>query len=241
MGFFSGILGGSPSVSTPATGFYSQSPVYQGLYNRSLRDAANILTPGANGQVNSALFQAPAANSFETAAQNQIQQGVTPTAASLASNIAMQTNPYDSSVINLINNQAAGQNSLVNQAATQAGQQGSNRSFLGTSDVEQNRLNNIGSFQQSEYNTALQNALTTIPGLQQQDINNNLNQGALQRGIDTQNQMAPYSALQALQGYITGTPTSFGNAGYAAQSGIGGSSASLGGILKTAGTLASFF
>ncbi len=47
-------------------------------------------------------------------------------------------------------------NSLVNQAATRAGQQGSNRSFLGTSDVEQNRLNNIGQFRQSQYNNAVQ-------------------------------------------------------------------------------------
>lgn len=243
MGFFSGILGNTPSQSTPATGFYSQSPQYQSLYNNTTNAANSTLFN--KGQLNTAMFAPVAQNQFETNAQNEINQGVAPTAQSLQSDISMLTNPFDSSVIDGINKQATGQNSLVNQAATQAGQQGSNRSFLGTSDVEQNRLNSIGQFQQSQYNNAVNQALGPLANLRQQDISNNANEGAQQRAIATQAQQAPLTALQAAQAALKGTPTSFSNFGQAATNNIGGGY-SLNGFLnspavKGASTIASFF
>lgn len=230
MGFFSGILGDTPSQSTPATGYYSQPAPYQNLYAGTVENAKSLLLP--NGQLNSSLFSAPQTNQFENNAQNLISQGVAPNAQSLQSDISMLTNPFDSSVIDSINKQSQGANSLVNQAATQAGQQGSNRSFLGTSDVEQNRLNSIGQFQQSQYNNAINQALGPLAGLRQQDISNNAAEGATQRGIDTQNQQAPLSALQAAYTALNGTPTGFNNFGNQATSGIGGGF-TLGGLLNS--------
>jgi hypothetical protein len=234
MGFFSGLFS-TPSISTPASGFYSNTPGYQSLYNHTVNNANSTLYP--NGQLNTAMFQPVANNQFENNAQGMISQGVTPTAQSLQSDISMLTNPYDSSVIDGINKQATGQNSLVNQAATLAGQQGSNRSFLGTSDVEQNRLNSIGQFQQSQYNNAINQALGPLAGLRQQDISNNLAEGQQQRGIDTQSQQAPYNALLAALGVLQGTPQSQGQQ---AASGLGGG-VNAGSILNTVGTLAGIF
>jgi len=237
MGFFSGLLGDTPSVNVPASGFYAQPSAYQNLYKNTVGAANNTLF-NPNRTLNTNLFTAAPTNQFETNAQNLISQGVTPTAQSLQSDISMLTNPFDESVIGGINREATGQNSLVNQAATLAGQQGSNRSFLGTSDVEQNRLNNIGQFKQSQYNTAINQALGPLANLRQQDITNNAAEGQTIRGIDTQNQQAPLAALQAALAALTGTPTSFGNFGTQAAQ-VGGSGPTLGGVLNTAGTVAS--
>lgn len=234
MGFFSSLVS-SPKVKTPASGFYAQPQAYQSLYNNTLSGANGALFN--NGQFNTDMFSAAPQNQFETAAQGMIQQGVTPTAQSLQSDISMLTNPFDDSVINGINREATGQNSLVNQAATLAGQQGSNRSFLGTSDVEQNRLNNIGMFKQSQYNNAVNQSLGQLSGLRQQDIQNNQLQGEYQRGLDTQNQQAPLAALQAALSALGG----LGTLGVGNQKSSSGGGLDAGRILNTAGTIAGFF
>lgn len=233
MGFFSGLLGGQ-TQTIPATGFYSQPKQYQNLYNNVSSATNSTLFP--NGQLNTGMFQPVAQNPFEQSAGNMIQRGIAPTPQSLQSDISMLTNPFDESVIGGINREAAGQNSLVNQAATLAGQQGSNRSFLGTSDVEQNRLNNIGQFKQSQYNNAINQALGPLAGLRQKDISNNEYQGALQRGIDTQGQQAPLAALQAALSSLKGIPTEFGNFGTKQQTVSSGGG--LGGILGALAPLA---
>lgn len=234
MGFFSGLVS-SPKVNTPASGLYAQPKPYQNLYNNTANAANSALFP--NGQLNTGMFQPAPTNQFETNAQNMITRGVTPTPESFQSDLSMLQNPFDEYVINELNRQSQGQNSLVNQNASMLGQQGSNRQFLGSSDVEQNRLNNIGMFRQSQYNNAVNQALGLLAGLRQQDIGNNMLEGQNQRDIAMQGQQAPLAALQAALAALGGLP---GIAkGNAASSSGGGLNA--GSILNTAGTIAGFF
>lgn len=210
MGFFDSLTG-AQKTTIPASGYYSTPPGYQSLYAGLLGQAQNTILPG--GQLNSQMFTPLPQTQDETNAFNQARQGLAPTQESLQKDVQMQMNPFDDYVINDINRQSQGQNSLVNQAATQAGQQGSNRSFLGSSDVEQNRLNSIGQFRQGQYNTAVNNALGPIANLRQQDIQNQLGIGSFQRGLDSATNQAPFAALQAGQDVLNGFPTKFGNFG----------------------------
>lgn len=229
-----GLLGGQ-KTRIPASGFYAMPQDYQNFYKKLLDSGNSVLFPG--GQLNSEMFAPMAQTADETAAFDRIRSGLAPTEASLRSDIAMQMNPFDDYVINDINRQAAGENSLVNQYSSLANQQGSNRSFLGTSDVEQNRLNEIGKFRQGQYNTAVQNALGPMAQLKQADIENLLGIGTFQRGLDSATRQAPLSALQAGQGILNGFPTQFGQFGgpeTTVKTGGG-----LGGILGGLGSLGS--
>lgn len=236
MGFF-----GGSKTKIPASGYYSQPKAYQDLYTNVLGQAKGLT---ANANVDA--FTPLGVTADEQAAFDMLRQGFAPTAESLASDISMFTNPYDEYVINGINREATGQNSLVNQAATQAGQQGSNRSFLATSDVEQNRLNNIGQFRQNNYNTAVQNVLGPLANLRQGDANNLLGIGGFERGLDAQTKQAPYAAMTANLGVLNGIPTQFGNFGTPAQTvktggGLGGIMSgigNIGGLLQGAGGVA---
>ena len=193
-----GSLFKKPKVSTPASGFYSQPQGYQDLYGSILKNAnAGI------GGINTAMFD-PAQGQTAGAFQS-LMQGFTPTADSLSSDIGMlMGNPYNESVINQINRQATGENSLVNQAANRAGQMNSNRSFLATSDVEQNRLNNIGQFYQGQYNTALDQVLNKLVPQRAQDA-------ATALTVGQQSTQAPLQALMSQLGLLQGVPTSFGS------------------------------
>jgi len=210
MGFFSSLTG-AQKTKVPASGYYAMPQEYQDLYSGLLKGANSTLLPG--GQLNSAMFTPMAQTEDESRAFDMARTGFAPTEESLRSDIAMQMNPYDDYVIQGMNREATGQNSLVNQYATRAGQQGSNRSFLGTSDVEQNRLNSIGQFRQGQYNTAVQNALGPIAGLKQQDMNNLLGIGDFQRNLDMQTKQAPYTALMAGTTALGSFPSQFGNFG----------------------------
>jgi len=206
MGFFDSLTG-KQKTKVPASGFYSQPQAYQDLYNSALGQANSVLP-----QLSADAFTPLAQTADETQAFDLARQGLG-TEQNFNKNISMLMNPYDEYVINDLNRQAQGNNSLVNQAATQAGQQGSNRSFLGTSDVEQNRLNSIGQFRQSQYNNAVNQALGPLAGLQQQDISNLLGIGTFQRGLDYETNMAPLNSANAQLGLLNSVPTSFGNFG----------------------------
>lgn len=221
----------STKTTIPASGFYALPTAYKQSYGDIL-GKINTLT----GQNNSSAFTPMAQTSDETTAFNRIRQGLTPTTESLQADISMLTNPFDSYVIDEMNRQAAGKNSLVNQNASRAGQIGSNRSFLGTSDIEQNRLNNIGQFKQSQYNNAIQTALGQLAGLKQQDISNLMGVGSFQRGLDSATKQAPYAEASADQGLLNGVQTSFGNFGSPAQTIKSGGG--LGGILKAVAPMA---
>jgi len=220
---------GSSKTKVPGTGFYAMPQQYQDLWNNVLKQ-----TKGVAGSLNTDAFTPLPQTEEETRAIGSINAGLG-TPETFNKNIEMLMNPFDEYVVNDINRQSMGQNSLVNQAGQQAGQMGSNRNFLNTSDVEQNRLNNIGVLRQGQYNTAVSNALGPLAGLQQQDITNLLGVGGFQRDLDSRTNQAPYTALAANQGALSGIPTQFGNFGsapYTMKSGGG-----LGGIMGGLGSL----
>lgn len=203
MGFF------SKKTVTPASGFYAMPGSYQSAYNNTLSSANNILFK--NGQIDPSMFTA------EGAGYNALMGGMAPTQESINSDIAMQQNPYDQYVIDAINREAQGANSIMNANQARAGQFGSNRGLLGANNIDLTRLGQIGQFKQQGFNTAMQNALTTLPGMRQTDAMNNMN-------LTMQNKQAPYTALQAAQGLLGGMPTQFGQFGtpqYTTKSGFG--------------------
>lgn len=233
MGFLSGLTGGQ-KTKIPSSGFYAMPSQYQGLYNTLLGQANNLY--GDNAAAAQAFTPTPI-NAGERTALDNLYAGFAPTEDSIRRDTQMFMNPYNDYVINDINREAQGQNSLVNQAATRAGQQGSNRSFLGTSDVEQQRLNSIGQFRQGQYNTALNAVLNNLIPQRQQDASNAMTAGSFERGIDMGTKQAPYAALTAGQQSLAGFPTSFGNFGTQEQTIKTGGG--LGGLLGTVGSIAS--
>ncbi len=206
MGFF-----GGSKTTIPATGYYAQPKAYQNLYSDLLGQAGNLY--GGDGSQAAAAFTPQGINAGEQSALDKMYAGFTPTQDSLNTDVNMLMNPFDESVIGSINRESRGQNSLVNQLATQAGQQGSNRSFLGTSDVEQNRLNNIGNFRQSQYNTALSQVLNNLVPNRRADASGALDAGNFERQLDLQTKQAPYSALNAGYNTFNSIPTEFGSFG----------------------------
>lgn len=238
IGKISGMLGGAETASSKGSsqsGFALLPPELQKAFTQYGKQVTGLF--GNQGQANQ-MFTPMPQTADETAAFGMARQGLAPTEESLRNDISMFMNPYDDFVTNEINRQATGQNSLVNQAATMAGQQGSNRSFLGTSDVEQNRLNNIGLFRQQQYQSAIDNVLGPLAGLRQQDISNLLGIGQFQRGLDTATRQAPYSALSAYGGLLGAIPQSGGSVQSQSMTQQGQSSG-LGGILGTIGSVGS--
>lgn len=232
MGLFS-----SKKQTVPATGFYSQPAAYQQLYNSVLGNT-NSLLPGITPE----MFQSAPLSEGGQAGLNALYGGFTPDANQIKSDVAMLQNPFDENVIGTINREATGQNSLVNQFASRAGQQGSNRSFLGSSDVEQNRLNNIGNFKQSQYNNAINASLGALTNSRRADALGAYDAGNMERGIATQDQMAPLNAIMAQQNALSGVPTQFGNFGNQAYTiktggGLGGLLGGLGAVTGGLGQL----
>lgn len=209
MGFLSGLTkmltGGSDSSSQGTSGFGLLPPEIQGAY-KSYGTQVNKLIPNAL-----TAYTPMGQTAGETQAYNAINQGFTPTQQSLNSDINMQMNPFDSSVIDTINRQGQGDYSILKQNATQAGQFGSNRQSLGANDIDLSRLQQIGTFKQGEFNTALQNALTTLPGLRQQDAQAQLAAGGNQRQLGIQQASAPITGLQQIGAALGILPTSGGS------------------------------
>jgi hypothetical protein len=200
-------LFGNPKVKTQASGFFSMPKPYQDLYNSVIGNMNTGL-----GGISDEMFdpsQGQTAGAF-----GQLMQGFTPTTETLGQDINMLMNPFNDSVIGLMNREAQGQNSVLNQALNRSGQMGSNRAILGASDIEQNRQNNIGSMQQGQYNNALSQILNNLVPQRQSDA-----MGAL--GVGMQANQAPLQALLAQGGLLGGLPTSFGTQGQAQSSGGG--------------------
>ncbi len=204
-----GLFSSSKTVTVPATGYYAQPKNYRDLHENLRNSALNIFYP--DGTINSEMFTPLAKTADETQAFERMRTGLTPTAQTLGSDISMLMNPYDEYVVNDLNNQSRGDYSLARQYAGSVGQMGSNRDMLGASDVEQNRLNSIGTFRQSQYNQALDSVFNNLIPQRQNDINNLLGMGGFDRTLDTQTKQAPYNALTAgldtiPSMYIEGTP-----------------------------------
>ena len=227
----------SSKTKIPATGFYALPKQYQDLYLGLLGQASDTLLPG--GELNTAMFTPLPQTADEARAAEMIRAGLAPTQESLRSDVSMLMNPYNEFVIDDLNRQAQGQNSILNQALSRTGQMGSNRSILGASDIEQQRLGQIGQFRQGQYNQAVNTALGQLANLRQGDISNLMNLGGFERGLDTATRQAPLSALTAGQQALGGFKTEFGNFGAPERTvktggGLGGALGAIGSIAGTA-------
>lgn len=236
--------GGGKSSSSSASGYSALPPELLAAFNKLGLNVEKFTNPDNPGVVDR--FTPMQQTADETAAFDRFRQGFAPTQQSLQSDIAMQQNPYDQSVIEGINREAQGQGSILNQATTRAGQLGSNRGMLGANDIDLSRLQQIGQFKQSQFNNNLNNALTVIPGLRQQDAANQLGIGSFQRGLDYQTRQAPITALQTGVGMINpftagGTQSSTSSQGGSGMLGGLGSLASGAGALGKAYSAGSLF
>ena len=208
MGFFSSIFGGSSGSSSSSTGGFNDLPAeISGAYTGYGQQIQNLL----NGGNLTNMYKPLAQTAGETKAYGAIDQGFTPTAQSIQSDVAMQQNPYDQYVIDEINRQSGGDYSILKQSLNEAGQMGSNRQNLGANDIDLSRLNQIGTFKQQGYNTALQNALTTLPGARQQDAQGQLGAAANQRALAGEESQAPLVALQQVAAALGILPTAEGS------------------------------
>lgn len=189
MGFLSGLTGGQ-KTTTPATGYYSLPADLKGQYTTAYNAIPGATTP--------AQFTPPPFNPDQLAAFGMARNIANPTAGGISSMISPFMNPYDEAVQNNINRDAMSQNSLVTQQGQQVGQMGSNRNFLASSDVEQNRLNNSNIFRQAQYNKALDTAL----GQQQTGFAALSGIGDQQQQQEWGVQQAPFNALSAQFGLL---------------------------------------
>lgn len=250
MGFFSGLTGmlggGGKQSSTSSASGYNTMPEFAQQQLADLYGGIRMLASpygnnqGGGIQANIDRYTPLAQTADETAAFDAIRKGFTPTAQSIQSDIALQMNPFNDSVISEINRQANGQNSILKQTLDQSGQFGSNRSILGANDVDLSRTNQIGGFLQSQFNQSLQNALTTLPGARAQDAAGLLGIGEFQRGLDMNTKQAPITALQTIANLIQGTGATVNNQTESRSTSEGGGLLStLGGAGKAASGLSS--
>jgi hypothetical protein len=220
MGFFKdlgGILGGG-SESESQSGFGLLPGSIKKAFTGYAGDVTDVFGDGAAD----ARFTPMGQTQYETGALEQIGRGITPTAESLSSDIAMQMNPYDQYVIDAINREAQGDYSILKQAAGEAGQMGSNRQMLGASDIDTQRLGQIGQFKQGQYNKALDNALNQLTQSRAQDVGLGFTAGDFLRGLDMQTQQAPISALQSYGQLLGALPQTGGSTSTSSQhAGIG--------------------
>ncbi len=211
MGFLSGLgqnlFGGSQSSSSAqgSSGFSLLPSEIQAPY-KNYATAVNNQIPLAQ-----TAYTPIGQTAGETQAYNAINKGFTPDQNQLNSDIQMQQNPFDSSVIDTINRQAGGDFSVLKQSLNQAGQFGSNRQNLGANDIDLSRLNQIGSFKQNEYNNAIQNALSVLPQLRSSDAQQQLAAGGAQRQLGIQTASAPITGLQQIGTALGILPTSGGS------------------------------
>lgn len=200
-----GLFGGggsSSSSSTSRSGGFNDLPA-------EIRDAFINLAREAGGFIGSrgtSAFTPIGETDAEKRALADIMRGFTPTQESLNADIAMQMNPFDSFVIDEINRQAVGEGSILRQALNQSGQLGSNRQMLSANDIDLRRLGQIGQFRQGQFNTAMQNALTTLPALRFGDTQARMGGGQFQRDLAFQQSTAPIQNLQALSGILNIMP-----------------------------------
>lgn len=239
MGFLSGlsgVLGGGSQQSgkgSSQSGFSLLPPEIQDAYKSfGTKVGAQINNPNLTN-----MYTPLAQTAGETKAYDAINQGFAPNQQTLNSDIAMQMNPYDSSVIDTINRQGQGQYSVLKQALGEAGQMGSNRQNLGANDIDLSRLQQIGTFKQGQFNNALQNSLTTLPGLRQQDAQAQLGAGANQRQLAGQTAQAPVAALQQIGAALGILPNNGGANSTNSSSGSSSQNGTFGNLLGLAGGL----
>lgn len=197
--------GQQSSQQSSVQGFRDLPPEIQGTFINLAQKAQGFM----NDPATVSMFT-PQQSSLTTQGNQAVSQGFTPTAQQYNSDIAMQQNPYDHYVIDEINRQAGGQNSILQKNLNSAGQLGSNRQFLGANDIDLSRMNQIGGFLQNQFNTASNNALTTLPQLRAQSAQAQLQAGQNQQQLTSQQRQAPVSSLAAISSILGVLPTNSG-------------------------------
>lgn len=203
------LFGGSKGSSDSQSGFSLLPP--------QLQQAFTQFASALNGQTGdlSKMFSAFTPPSLNAGSQSSLSDlennkfALTP--ENVQKSMDMQTNPFDSSVIDTINKQAAGQGSVLNSNLASAGQFGSNRAALGSNDIDLSRLQQIGTFKNNEFQTAMNNALTTIPQGQTMGAENSVNAGLMGQQQQMGQQMAPWNAMQFWSSLLSGLPQSGGS------------------------------
>lgn len=208
--FFSGGSSGSDSSQQSTSGFQALSPEIKQVFNTLAQQAGGYLQGGPNAGSTAGLYTPIPQTSGETTALNTINQGFNPTSSQFTNSVNEQMNPYNQDVINQINKNAYGQNSVLSSTLAQAGQFGSNRAALGANDIANTQASQIGALLNPEYNTAVNNALTTIPQLNAQSAQAQLQGGQFQRGLAGQTAQAPLTALSSIAQILGVLPTQSG-------------------------------
>lgn len=185
----------SSSQSSSKTGYSSLSKALKAAFD-PLGEAVGQFTNPNNPGVTEAFTPTPF-SAAENNAVGNINAGFAPTADSIKSDMALQMNPYNDSVISEINRQGNGDFSVMKQALANAGQSGSNREILGANDVDLSRMNQIGGFLNNQFNTSMDNALTTMPLARATDAQGQLGVGDMIRKLAMQTAQAPVAALQS--------------------------------------------
>ena len=222
-GIVQDIFGGSSQqaqqTSQSSSGFGSLPPAIQQVISQLATTGGNTLNP--SGVPNTSINTLPSLSAPSSSALSQIQnQDFAVTPQSIQTGVNEQINPYNSSVIGQIENAQNGSLSQLNSYLTNSGTFGSNRGMLGASDISDVAANQVGTFLNGEYNTALNNALTTIPQNQAQSASGAVQGGLLQQQQGLQNQQAPITALAQLAQLLqTGVPSTSQSTGQGSSSG----------------------
>lgn len=212
-------MGGSSGSSQQQStnGFRDLPPEIQDAF-KGLATQAQGYT--ASTPENVARFQPMGQTAGETSALAKIGQGFAPTASSINSDMAMQQNPWDQSVLDTINRESQGDFSILKQNASQTGTFGSNRQMLGANDIDQSRINQIGTFKQGQFDKSMGNAMTVLPQQRAADAQGQLQGGAFQRSLTSAQQQAPLTALASISKILGILPTNSGqSSGGSSQSG----------------------
>lgn len=192
------------------SGFQALSPQIQQVFNQLATTAGQYLPGTGQGGATANMYTPTPLSSGENQAISTINQGFNPSPTQLNSSINEQMNPYNQDVIGQINQQAYGADSALQSSVAGAGQFGSNRATLGANNIANQQAQTIGSILQPQYQNALTNSLTTIPQLQAQSAQGQLQAGQLQRSLGLQTAQAPVTALQSIAQILGILPTQSG-------------------------------
>ena len=227
-----GLFGGKGEKSSSQSGYSTLPPNIQNAFSKLAAEGSKYIGPSGT-----AAYTPIPKTPYEIKALGQIEKGFTPTANTMKSDLSMMMNPYDEYVINEINRQAQGADSILNKALSSAGQFASNRAMLGANDIDLTRLNQIGQFRQSQYNRALDAILNQLTESRRKDALGLMGAGQFERELALQSSSAPITALQEIAKIFGVLPQSGGtiqqSSGYAGEgilSGVGGALSTLGKI-----------
>lgn len=206
---FGGSSGSSNNQQSSQSGF---SLLPQQLQQAFTQYAGNLNNATSNPASLTAAFTPQDLNSGATSSLQALSDNAyAPTAANVQNSMNMQIDPYKQSVIDVINKNANGQNSALNSDVSAAGQFGSNRAMLGANDIGQTQANTLNSFLSGEYNTAMNNALTTIPQANETAAGLSIGAGQTQQQQALAKSTAPYTALSAYSQLLGAIPQSGGS------------------------------